>query len=411
MKQFYERGRLPMPPLSSPPATPGWGQADENTARHFLVRRVSNYPYNSLISCIYDLARGRAGWDNFLDTLAAAFPGCAIMVSGDDLVTGRNLVFAQRGLSPSAAAAYVTHYARLNPWREALGNWPPGHLYQDEDLAERGQALDSPYYTEWLGRQGRFDAATGFVVLRSGARQLAIELRYGVEDERLVRDRAGTILGDAAFHFHHALESERAAKDYLGNVVDDLAFPVFLLGADMRVVYANHHADALRRSGTGPFLGDRAVLRATDGVVDSHLRDFVSRAAARRSSTSIFAFDSPNGRYFAIARPVVSASEATYQLHEALFDSGPITMLIVHGASGMPALPADMLWRAFGLTEAETELAEAMLGGGTVAEYAQARLVSKQTLRNQLVGLMRKTGTHRQAELVGLLTRLALTSA
>ncbi|MBI4048018.1 MAG: helix-turn-helix transcriptional regulator, partial [Devosia nanyangense] len=128
-------------------------------------------------------------------------------------------------------------------------------------------------------------------------------------------------------------------------------------------------------------------------------------------STSIFAFDSANGRYFAIARPVVSASEATYQLHEALFDSGPITMLIVHGASGMPALPADMLWRAFGLTEAETELAEAMLGGGTVAEYAQARLVSKQTLRNQLVGLMRKTGTHRQAELVGLLTRLALTSA
>lgn len=33
----------------------------------------------------------------------------------------------------------------------------------------------------------------------------------------------------------------------------------------------------------------------------------------------------------------------------------------------------------------------------------------KQTLRNQLVGVMRKTGTRRQSELVLLLTRLALT--
>jgi DNA-binding CsgD family transcriptional regulator len=39
----------------------------------------------------------------------------------------------------------------------------------------------------------------------------------------------------------------------------------------------------------------------------------------------------------------------------------------------------------------------------------QERNVAKQTLRNQLVGVMRKTGTRRQSELVSLLTRLSLT--
>lgn len=410
MRELYERGRLTPPPLSSPPVTPGWALSDDSSARQLLGRRVSNYPYNSLISCIYDLAHGRAGWDNFLDTLAAAFPGCLILVSGDDLVSRRNVVFAHRGLTPSAAAAYVSNYAMLNPWREALGNWPPGHLYQDEDLAERRQALASPFYTDWLGRQGPYDAATGFVILRSGARQLSLELRYNSRDERQIRDRAGTILGDAAFHFRHAFENPGSGKDYLGRVVDDLAFPVFLVAADMRVAYSNHHADMLRRNGAGPFLGDRGVLRAVDERVDAQLRDLVAKACgSRRSTTSIAGFGGPESRYFAIARSAAPAEERTYQIHEALFDNGPLVMLILHGAFGMSALPSDLLWRAFGFTEAEADLAEALLAGDTVAEYAQARLVSKQTLRNQLVGLMRKTGTHRQAELIGLLTRLALT--
>ena len=83
-------------------------------------------------------------------------------------------------------------------------------------------------------------------------------------------------------------------------------------------------------------------------------------------------------------------------------------MLVVHGNHD-GALPMDLLWRAFGLTESEASLAEALLAGSTVADYAQEREVSKQTLRNQLVGIMRKTGTKRQAELLSLLTRLSLT--
>ena len=57
----------------------------------------------------------------------------------------------------------------------------------------------------------------------------------------------------------------------------------------------------------------------------------------------------------------------------------------------------DLLWRAFALTESEASLAEALLNGATLADYAQDREVSKQTLRNQLVGIMRKTGTKRRS--------------
>ena len=86
-----------------------------------------------------------------------------------------------------------------------------------------------------------------------------------------------------------------------------------------------------------------------------------------------------------------------------------LVVLVVHGSLEIAALPMDLLWRAFSLTESEARLAEALLAGATLADFAKEREVSKQTLRNQLVGVMRKTGTRRQSELVSLLTRLALT--
>ena len=71
-------------------------------------------------------------------------------------------------------------------------------------------------------------------------------------------------------------------------------------------------------------------------------------------------------------------------------------------------LGAGALWEAFGLSPAEAALALRLLEGRSLGEVATAQRVAKQTLRNQLAAVMRKTGTSRQAELVALLTRLAL---
>ena len=81
------------------------------------------------------------------------------------------------------------------------------------------------------------------------------------------------------------------------------------------------------------------------------------------------------------------------RFHYGTQGRGPLVMLVVHGSQEMSSLPTDLLWRAFSLTESEARLAEALLNGATLADFAKEREVSKQTLRNQLVGVMRKTGT------------------
>jgi DNA-binding CsgD family transcriptional regulator len=373
------------------------------------------YAQNSLTSAIYDMALGRSSWDAILDILSASFPGCLVLVSGDDLVTRTNIVFSQRGLSPTAVSAYVNTYAALNPLLDGIAALAPFQVFHDDQLLPRADAKKTPFWTEWLGRQGQYDAGTGVVVLREGARQLTVEIRYRAgEDE--VRDRAAQILGEAAQHFGRAFEiSARsrfsAGRGYLDHVVEDLPFSVFFLDAELRIQYSNFAAESLRRLTSGPFGSADGILRAADPMTDTKLRQMVQRTVtSKRAPAAVLQLNRPDGdeRYFAIAR-LAARDGQHYQLHDTILDPGPLVMLVVHGSLEIQSLPMDLLWRAFSLTESEARLAEALLGGATLADFAKEREVSKQTLRNQLVGVMRKTGTRRQSELVSLLTRLALT--
>jgi DNA-binding CsgD family transcriptional regulator len=373
------------------------------------------YAQNSLTSCIYDLALGRSTWDSILDILAATFPGCLVLVSGDDLVTRANLVFAQRGLPPAAAAAYVSTYSALSPWLEGVSGMAPCQVYHDDQFVPREAARASRFHAEWLAPEGDYDAATGVVLVREGPRQLTLEIRYAA-DQLDMRERAAQVLGEAAQHFSRAFEIAvrtrfSAGRGYLDHVVEDLPFSVYFVDADLRIHYSNFAADTLRRQGTGPFAGADGVLRAADPEADAALRLMVQRTMnIKRTPTSVLRLGHPESddRYFAIARLAVREGQHN-QLHDAIIDPGPLVMLVVHGSLEIESLPMDLLWRAFSLTDSESRLAEALLAGATLADFAKEREVSKQTLRNQLVGVMRKTGTRRQSELVSLLTRLALT--
>jgi DNA-binding CsgD family transcriptional regulator len=61
--------------------------------------------------------------------------------------------------------------------------------------------------------------------------------------------------------------------------------------------------------------------------------------------------------------------------------------------------------RKYALTPAEVRLTAYLVNGGTIASYAKAHGLSRNTARNQLQSAYCKTGTHRQAELVSLLLK------
>src|SRR5690606_31979527 len=104
---------------------------------------------------------------------------------------------------------------------------------------------------------------------------------------------------------------------------------------------SNAHAESLRRHGSGPFTGYDGILRATDEQTDGLLRQLVQKTVASlRSPTSVLQISRPGGdeRYFAIAR-LASPGDQHFQLHDAILDTGPLVMLVVHGSLEAASLP------------------------------------------------------------------------
>lgn len=71
-----------------------------------------------------------------------------------------------------------------------------------------------------------------------------------------------------------------------------------------------------------------------------------------------------------------------------------------------PQPSAQLLTKLFGLTPAESRLAAELSDGSTLIQAARALNISWETARTQLKAVFAKTNTHRQSELVALLSHL-----
>ena len=105
-------------------------------------------------------------------------------------------------------------------------------------------------------------------------------------------------------------------------------------------------------------------------------------------------------------RPILAYPNRLPAIARGAFSPGQACIVFVD-LDARPKAPEEHLIKAFGLTPAEARLAARLLGEGSL-ETAAARLgVSVETARNQLKSIYGKTDTHRQAQLVALLARLA----
>ncbi|WP_026190564.1 helix-turn-helix transcriptional regulator [Methylobacterium sp. WSM2598] len=87
---------------------------------------------------------------------------------------------------------------------------------------------------------------------------------------------------------------------------------------------------------------------------------------------------------------------------------GPHKVVILVNLDANPHPSPEVLKRIFSLTSSEARLAIEIAAGRSPEEIADAAHVAVGTVRKQLATVFAKTNTHRQAELVALLTRLAI---
>jgi DNA-binding CsgD family transcriptional regulator len=209
-----------------------------------------------------------------------------------------------------------------------------------------------------------------------------------------------------AYEMARRLKRARSAADDLERAFDWLADGVMVVTADGTVTYANMSMQEIFRRGDGFRLAkgrlevaDHAararyaaalgsVARLQGGEADATGGDFAASRQGRAPP------------YLISVRPLASGGAGKHRARAAI--------VFVQDPLRQKASAAPTLRDLFGLTQAEASLAVALQSGESVAGYAAAKGLSRNTVYTHLRRLKEKTGVKRQPDLIRKLNDVKL---
>ena len=195
-------------------------------------------------------------------------------------------------------------------------------------------------------------------------------------------------------------------------VVERCAERAFVVDGLGMLRTANGAGEAALREGgivreSGRRAGGKARLSLADPLADAWLRARVAELAAGYVIGRVDRAFATRAGLVRVRAFLLPRDEACASL---LVPLSPRVLVLI-GTDRIDATEAEdalvPVGAAFGLSAAESRVSARLLMGRSVPEIAAENGSSEGTVRQQLKSIFRKTGTHRQGELVSLLARFA----
>lgn len=267
---------------------------------------------------------------------------------------------------------------------------------RDSDFLSEEERANEPVYREFMYPRG-CGASVGTAVPIHTGEMVVISFE---QDYRRgpVPGAVVAMLDQARPHLARAaIMAARLHLEQLKSTVsglDAIGLPAAVAGADQRVL-----ASGASFSGLAPALIARAFgrLALAHGPTNALLVSAIDEAA--RGHAAPRSIPMPAGvNHDALVIHVLPLRRQAHDLFRAA------TALVIAMPVRAPAAPPfDMLNTLFDLTPAEARLAQRLTQGLSLKEIAGESGVTVETARTHLKTVLRKSGMHRQAELVGFL--------
>ncbi len=346
---------------------------------------------NELIGDWYAAARDGAQWQPLLERLARTFAADRSVLLGCDAERQEPWACVGHGTSAALVERLVAMLA--DGPRRSGPTWPAGRPF-----------------TYRLQLAAGVEHHLGFVDEIEPGVILAVAMFRAHGAAPFPAD-ACDALGRLAPHIANAarimrqLGTARATAAATAEALEKLSAAVMLVDRGARVVSANRAARALAPvSGLAVRGGALRIERQADD------------RALRAAIAAVLGAQDRGGLVPPAAREVTihGAGGRTLVLRVCALDEGAAAsgeprsraLAVVHAlaADGAPHPQAQVLVPAYGLSAAESELLDGLLGGLRLAEIAASRGTSRETARSQLKSIFYKTGVSTQSDLVALVT-------
>lgn len=321
-------------------------------------------------------------------------------------------VSAQAGSVRFDDQAYGERYAAVDPLRAPIIKTAGCGVFSDEDLLpDEGLTRTEMYQALFVPVGARY---TAHLVLTVTVRRLEAITITRTREQGPMPQEGNRLLQLLLPHVQKALDIRHAlgvAQHRMAGaeaMADASATPTFLLTKAGRLLHHNAAAKTLLQRHDALVLHD-GVLVATHARCKEPLRKLFHDAALPASPDRPASLQDKPAHAFSLER---SSGLLPLQLLAAPLPaenrehSRADLVLLVTDPEQPVNFPDGVLRALYGLTPAQTEIANGLLTGYTLDEIACLRKVSVGTVRQQLKSIMNKTGVGRQSDLVKLLMTL-----
>ncbi len=325
---------------------------------------------------------------------------------------GESLGVLGGGIDPHELQRFHQHFAEINPWAIYNKIIPVGVVGNSEQALSRRNLVKTEFYNDWMRRQDDIIGGTALICHRDGEKFSAITLNCPVNQYDHMNPYNLGFLNDLAPHLARCIEMSKLLANDHGDKywhLDCAGQAVFLISKSGRIGHANRAAEQLLSS-------DDPILQSSrDSMVSSNdnLRGFIKTAISAMRKSTFQSLPSP--------LPVVFRNFGTCLFHAHVFPeaagpqfpasvwSDPIAgAIIVAGCSGFNQVPDyHGIVTAFGATGAEARLAQAIMEGQSLYDYADEYKLSRYTVRNQMRALRQKSRTNDKTAFVRMMLKLA----
>ena len=366
-----------------------------------------------LIQHLYAAPGTATGWHAFLEALrTSTSASSANLISHFPLMRSSDIAAAAgAGADPEAGRLYEEHWSAHDPWAYSPRLSPQaGSVFLGEALVPHADLRRTAFYTDF-GKPFDIERVVG-ATIDAGASGTSIITINGSERRQPFSGTEAAMLTALIPHMQQALRlhrrllhAEQASND-LKTIIERSGRALILMDRHGRIVFMNGAASRLASKRDGISVDGGGELRAADPGATARLRTLVGDAIRTSSAEGtgaggIVTLGRPSGRRPLIA--LVSAVSATHRL-PATRNGAAALVSITDPESRV--LPDDaMLCEMFALTPAEARLTRLLAEGSSLAEAAARLGLRRETARTRIKVIFEKTGTHRQAELVALVTR------
>lgn len=370
---------------------------------------------SEFLDLLYEAAYDPAAWIPAFQRLGDILGSNSVWLSEHNVIenTGGSEDDPKVWVDPDYLQRYVDYYWSCNPIAKTedpvqfLRDWKL-LVHTDADCVPRDELVRTEFYNDFLKPQRVGD----IMIMRLARMGNEIAVLNLSRDERRGRyDQAEMEWAQAhhhdiirVYHMSRKFGRERKRQRDVDALLDLSPNGFFLLDAGGIIRHTNRAGEKLLAE-TSTFRVDHGKLRAAQPSVSKQLEALIALAAspdAEKRRSGSMAIPSPRSTLplSVLVTPIGANRLAPIQ-------PGLSVCVCVTDLNAEMQLPRGPLETAFGLTDAEIRVAQAMFEGASLQEIAARFGISHNTVRVQLASIFDKTHTNRQVDLIAMLSRLS----